>query len=259
MAVTPAIKINRVESVVGKIQYVEYIFSIFVRKMLGMIDAIQVTPGPFSIFRREVFEKLGGYRKAHNTEDMEMALRLHKNHYTIVNSHEAIVLTNPPQTLHGLYKQRLRWTYGFLKNAIDYREMFFRPKYGNLAMFTLPAAVISIFSVLYYTGYIVWLLGSNMYQKAVEVNTVGFTPLQFNWQLDLPWTWLFSNYQGTIILSLILLCFSIFGILAGSSIIKENRLPRGFFSFIFLYGLIVPVWLWGAFINLLRSHQSSWR
>ena len=43
--------------------------------MLGFVNAIHVTPGPFSIFRKEVFEKIGPYRHAHTTEDQEIALQ----------------------------------------------------------------------------------------------------------------------------------------------------------------------------------------
>ncbi len=255
MAVTPAIKVTNTSGMISRLQYVEYIVSIFIRKMLGMIDAIQVTPGPFSIFRTKVFENLGGYRKAHNTEDMEMALRLHKNHYKIVNSHEAVVLTTPPQTLKGLYKQRLRWTYGFLKNVIDYREMFLHPRYGNLAMFTLPAAVISIFSVLYCTAYLLMHFGDIVNQKIVEVSVIGLNMPK----LHLSWEWFLPNYQTTAILSLVLFTFSLLSILGGSVLSREKSIPKGFFPYILLYGFIAPLWLWSAVINVVRSHQSSWR
>ena len=55
-----------------------------------------------------------------------MTLRLHKNHYKIANAHKAYVYTVGPATLKGLIRQRVRWIRGFLENAWDYREMFFK-------------------------------------------------------------------------------------------------------------------------------------
>jgi len=109
MAVTPAIKIHEPLGVLQHIQNVEYSWSIFLRKMLSMLGALYVTPGPFSIFRTRVFRELGDYKKAHMTEDMEMAMRMQKHHYKIVNSHGAHVYTVAPRTLKGLVKQRTRW------------------------------------------------------------------------------------------------------------------------------------------------------
>jgi cellulose synthase/poly-beta-1,6-N-acetylglucosamine synthase-like glycosyltransferase len=145
MAVTPAIRVHAPGNILQKIQRVEYNMGIFLRKMFGTMNAIHVTPGPFSIFRKKVFDDLGEYRRAHNTEDMEMALRMHKNHYPIANAPLSYVYTVTPHTVKGLYRQRLRWVYGFLANAIDYRGMIFNKKYGNVGIFTSPAVFRLVF------------------------------------------------------------------------------------------------------------------
>jgi cellulose synthase/poly-beta-1,6-N-acetylglucosamine synthase-like glycosyltransferase len=143
MAVTPSVKVWQPKTIIQLIQKVEYGWGIFLRKMLSYMGALYVTPGPFSIFRREVFDVVGGYKHAHQTEDMELAMRLQTNHIKIANAHNAYVYTVAPATLRKLYKQRLRWTYGFLKNVIDYRFVFFKREYGNLGIFVLPVASLS--------------------------------------------------------------------------------------------------------------------
>src|SRR3989344_6522042 len=149
MAVTPSVKVFEPRSVLQYVQKIEYSWGIFLRRMLSSINALYVTPGPFSFFRTQVFQELGGYSHGHQTEDLEMALRLQKNNYKIVNSHGAHVYTSAPLKFPALYKQRVRWTYGFLNNVIDYREMFFNKKYGHIGLFILPIATSSIFSTLY--------------------------------------------------------------------------------------------------------------
>ena len=152
MAVTPAIRVHNPNTVIGYIQRAEYQLSIFIRRTFAFLDGLIVTPGPFSIFRRIVFVKLGGYRKAYNTEDLEIALRMQNNHYKIENAHKAFVYTVAPETIRTLFRQRLRWTYGFIKNTVDYKHFYFSRRYGNLGLFILPIATISIFSVLYFTA-----------------------------------------------------------------------------------------------------------
>lgn len=149
MAVTPCIHIRSPKTIIQRIQAIEYLLGVFLRKSFGQLDAIQVTPGPFSIFKREIFAKIGNYKKAHNTEDYEITLRMHKNHMKIMNSHKALVYTIGPATFRGYFYQRLRWSRGFLENSLDYKAIFFKKEYGNFGMFTLPFAFVFMFYGLY--------------------------------------------------------------------------------------------------------------
>src|SRR3989344_2069272 len=59
MAVTPMIRVHEPRGVVQRMQNVEYILSALIRKVFGYLNALYVTPGPFSIYRREVFRMVG--------------------------------------------------------------------------------------------------------------------------------------------------------------------------------------------------------
>lgn len=61
MAVTPAVKIRQSNNWLKEFQRVEYMTILFSRKLLSFLDAVPVTPGPCSIFRSSVFEKIGGF------------------------------------------------------------------------------------------------------------------------------------------------------------------------------------------------------
>lgn len=255
MAVTPAIKIYNPKSTIQKIQNVEYVLSLFIRKMLAMMDAIQVTPGPFSIFRKKVFDTIGPYKHAHNTEDMEIAMRMHKHHMKIVNSHTASVYTMGPKTLRALLNQRLRWTYGFLKNASDYREIFFSKQYGNLGLFTFPAAVISVFSGLYFLGYSAYSLTHFAIRKIIQLQTTGFSfqfkPFQFDW--------FFIDTQSTVFLIIILFFITLSFILLGGYLTdRKPRFPRGILFYLALYGFIAPIWLARSVYNMAISRKPKW-
>jgi cellulose synthase/poly-beta-1,6-N-acetylglucosamine synthase-like glycosyltransferase len=50
MAVTPSVKIFNPKGILGMVQKSEYMFGIFLRRVFAQLDAIYITPGPFSIF-----------------------------------------------------------------------------------------------------------------------------------------------------------------------------------------------------------------
>ena len=50
MAVAPSIIVNKPNNIIQHAQKAEYDMAIYVKKMLGFVGGIHVTPGPFSIF-----------------------------------------------------------------------------------------------------------------------------------------------------------------------------------------------------------------
>src|SRR3989344_2719790 len=80
MAVAPSVTAHTPKSIIQNAQGAEYHMGVYLKKMLGFLGAINVTPGPLTIFKKRVFDELGPYRHGHNTEDMEIAYRMQKNH-----------------------------------------------------------------------------------------------------------------------------------------------------------------------------------
>jgi cellulose synthase/poly-beta-1,6-N-acetylglucosamine synthase-like glycosyltransferase len=259
MAVTPAIKIYEPNNILRKIQKVEYDWGIFLRKMLSFLDAMYVVPGPFSIFRREVFENLGPYKKAHNTEDMEMAMRMQKHGYKIKNCHTAFVYTIAPQYFSKLFTQRLRWTHGFFKNVIDYRDLFFNKKQGNLGFFILPIMIISAFSTL-------WLSSSFVYHliiktvnwftnwQAVNFNIRTFDITRLNFE------WFYFNTSITTFIAVFSLILMISFVLIGRKISEGKiKLKMELIYFFIFYPFMAPTWLAKSVYNILTAKKTVWR
>lgn len=256
MAVAPSVIVNNPKNIVQNAQKAEYHMGIFLKKMLGFLGAINVTPGPLTIFNKKVFDDLGVYRQGHNTEDMEIAFRMQKNNYKIDHCNDAFVYTNTPGTFKTLYKQRLRWIYGFINNAIDYRSIFLRKKYGNFATFTLPLATISALSVSYTLSRIFYSLGNFLYFKIIQFETIGFSFKIKNFRFD-PF---FINMQSFVLLSFVLYTLVIFAMILGRKMSKEKR---GFsFKMLFFFpvlGIIAPLGLVKALYNTVLSRKPAWR
>jgi len=148
MAVTPVMKAAEKKTLVQWAQRGEYLYNAFSKKLLSFIDAVTVTPGPFSIYRRRAFEELGGFDTQTLTEDQELALRIQRANYRIEASVNGVVYTGTPAGVGELYRQRKRWYMGFLQNIWKHRALF-SPAYGDLGLFVLPASLcLAILTVL---------------------------------------------------------------------------------------------------------------
>ncbi len=257
MAVTPSVQIHEPDNILRRIQAAEYMIGQFTRKVFSRINGLYVTPGPFSIYRRNVFSIVGGFVHGYSTEDMEMALRLQSHRMRIENAHTALVYTVSPASPAELYKQRVRWVSGFLKNAFfEYRHMFFNPRFGNLGMLTMPFAFFSIFIALFFSAMYVRNLFRLGYEQYLQYSALGF---QFG--VGLPqFHWFALNLEFRRLLIYCLLFTTIFFVLMGARmVLKRFTFTRDMLYFLLLYGLIAPFWLIRSLYNLVTAKEAGWR
>lgn len=256
MAVTPSMRVWQPNTLVRKIQAAEYDFGIFIRKAFSFLGAIHITPGPFSIFRKKVFDTIGCYRHAHNTEDLEIALRMQKAGMIIDNAHNAIVYTVGPATTYKLYKQRVRWTGGFLKNMIDYRDMFFHKNHGHLSFWILPMTIITACSSLYIIAVFVITTITNIIKTLKELNLVNFDFPAPNFTFD----WFFIDTTAATFIGITLMTTILISIFIGRVITNKERLfTADLVYFIVLYSFIAPFWLVKSVYNTVLFRETKWR
>ncbi|MBI3587959.1 glycosyltransferase family 2 protein [Candidatus Micrarchaeota archaeon] len=148
-AVTVFITAAHPRNLIEKLQELEYYTAFgFVAKTMAKINCLMVTPGPFSIYRRDVILKVGGFDEKNMTEDMEIGLRLQEHGYRIECSCETFVPTEIPSTIHRLYKQRLRWYRGAIFNLGKYLHMFLNSKYSDFGIYSFPATTVYVFMTM---------------------------------------------------------------------------------------------------------------
>jgi len=253
MAVTPCIHIRTPKTLIQRMQAIEYLMGVFLRKSFGQLDAIQVTPGPFSIFRKEVFGIIGDYRKAHNTEDYEITLRMHKHHLKIMNSHKALVYTVGPATVRGYFFQRLRWARGFLENSIDYKYLFFKKEYGNFGMFTLPMAFLFVFYGLYAAFYSLYMVLAHYVDVVTKWMSVGIHPRMPTFDL------FYFNTTITSFVVMVMLTMFLFTLYIGNTLSDDKQeFYHNFPIFFFLYPLLVPLFLSRAVFDTFTKRKNTW-
>jgi cellulose synthase/poly-beta-1,6-N-acetylglucosamine synthase-like glycosyltransferase len=250
--VVPTMLIDRPQTFFQRMQKVEYEVATYVRRVFSLVNALYIAPGPFTLFRKSVFDKLGPYKEAHHTEDLEIALRMQVNGMKIIHALDAVVYTKGPRTWGALLRQRVRWTYGFLKNAVEYRFMFFRPRFGNLGFFVLPCSIISIGIGVIALPLIVYGMVAPLVRQ-IEVFSVTHTLPSLSFD---PF---FINTKAYAFLSIITL-----GVLIATLYISRRRLLHGkFLSFdiatIIVYPYFASLWMIKSVYNMARSKKSSWR
>ena len=126
MIVVPSIQVENTDGWVAKVQIIEYAYNNVLRKIFDKLNSIYVAPGPFSVFRRELFDKIGYFDEKNLTEDMEIAMRTQAYGYKIRHCPDVVVRTKVPTDLKSLIRQRLRWYLGFVENFSVYKD-----KIGN--------------------------------------------------------------------------------------------------------------------------------
>ncbi len=253
-AVTPSMKIYKPHTFLGRVQSMEYLIGLFLRKAFTFIGSQHVTPGPFTIYRKSFFEKYGYYRKAHNTEDIEIALRIQKHNKIIDYAPDAYVYTMELESFKSLYKQRLRWYHGFICNLIDYRCLFGK-KHGNLGMFVLPSALVSVALVIASLGYAIYKTGDLWIQHIKNFIALDFDIIRlFTFDPDL----FFINTTGVMVLSFVTLVLGLVVVVMAVRIGKEQNVTFSYVLFALTYWFLFAFWWIAAILAKLFGREVRW-
>lgn len=145
-AVAGNVKVGNRVNVLTRWQAIEYITSQNLdRRAYSLLNAVTVVPGAVGAWRREAVLQAGGYERDTMAEDMDLTWRLRRAGWRIETANDAIGLTEAPDNLKGLFKQRFRWAYGTLQCLWKHRSALGR--YGWFGWVMLPS--LWLFQVLF--------------------------------------------------------------------------------------------------------------
>ena len=178
--VTTSIFVRNKGKLLERLQWLEYVMIVWSRKLLEFIESIYVTPGPFSLYRKDALLKVGGFDETSMTEDIEIAWRLLEHGYKIRMAQNAKVLTTTPDYLSKWWKQRVRWNIGGIQTAMKYKYTLFKKDFGTLGSIVSPlfvtSYILSIVGILLMT----YLIGNWIYQNTIfttKAYIIGLNPL----------------------------------------------------------------------------------
>ncbi|MEM4247841.1 MAG: glycosyltransferase, partial [Candidatus Nanoarchaeia archaeon] len=243
MAVTPSLKVWKPRSALQKMQAIEYLIGIFLRKAFAFLGGIHVTPGPFSIYRKSFFDKYGYYDTHNLTEDIEIALRIQSKGYDIENSVDAEVFTVAPSKFKPLLKQRVRWYIGFIENVWNYRNLFSLKH--NLGAFILPTSFISIAFIIITLFYFIYEFVSRAATYLFNFAAIDFDLIRtINFRID-PFTF---NTGAVLMFSLVSLVISLLVLFAAKKLSNEkSKLKFSYLLYFIFYWVFFGIWWSAAF------------
>ncbi|WP_319795964.1 glycosyltransferase family 2 protein, partial [Streptococcus pneumoniae] len=112
-AVTGNPRIRNKKSLLGKIQTVEYASIIgCIKRSQSIAGKINTISGVFTLFRKSAIKKVGKWDTDMITEDIAISWKFHINNFKIKYEPRALCWMLVPETIGGLWKQRIRWAQG---------------------------------------------------------------------------------------------------------------------------------------------------
>jgi len=99
-------------------------------------NAITVVPGPMGLYRVEALRQLLNEKRLKSvTEDLEITLEMQKRKMKIGYNDDARSTTVAPTALRWFWRQRLRWSFGWLHNQLEiHKDLLFDRRWLTLLL-----------------------------------------------------------------------------------------------------------------------------
>lgn len=165
-AVTGNPRIRNRSTLLGKLQVGEF------SSIIGLIKRAQraygrvfCVSGVIGCFRKTALHRAGYWSTDMITEDIDLTWRLQLDHWTVMYEPNAMCWILMPETLKGLWRQRLRWAQGGVEVVLRYAWPLVRswrtrrmwPVFGEYVMSLVWAYVMAGLMLLWLVGQVVAL------------------------------------------------------------------------------------------------------
>ena len=158
-AVTGNPRIRTRSTLLGRIQVGEF------SSIVGMIKRAQrsfgrlfTVSGVITAFRKSAVHEVGYWSPNMLTEDIDITWKLQRAGWDIRFEPNALVWILMPETLNGLWKQRLRWAMGGAQVLIKNLDVFLKPKLNFLWPLMFELCLTLVWSYLMLIMAILWLV-----------------------------------------------------------------------------------------------------
>lgn len=138
-AVSGNVKVGNVHNLLTMWQHVEYVTGFNLeRRAFAYLDCVTVVPGAIGAWRKDVVEKIGGFKEDTLAEDTDITLTILEEGYKVAFEEKAFAYTEAPSDVMSFLKQRFRWSYGTLQCLWKHRSSLFKTERKTLGLVALP-------------------------------------------------------------------------------------------------------------------------
>jgi poly-beta-1,6-N-acetyl-D-glucosamine synthase len=151
-------------SVIARFQAIEYLITISLgRHLSDLLGVVLIASGAFAAFRRDALIAVGGWDVGPG-EDANMTLKLRCAGWKVRFAPEAWALTDVPETVSALFRQRRRWNASFVRvRLVRFKEML-NPLERNFSLLSaLGTLDLIFFHAVLPAMFLVYLISSVVY------------------------------------------------------------------------------------------------
>lgn len=218
-AVTGNPRVRNRSTLLGRLQVSEFSSIIgLIKRSQCLLGTIFTVSGVCCMFRKDILQEIGGWSTNMVTEDIDVSWKIQTSGYDIFYEPRALCWVLMPETLKGLFKQRLRWAQGGAETMLKYFPQIWRFKNRRLWPMFAEYIVTAIWAV-----------------SLVVAIFMGIGNLLFGGPDSLV-------YSGTLKPSMAIL-FIAFFVQLSVSLYIDNRYERGVVKYAFSC-IWYPWWYW---------------
>ena len=143
-------RVRNRSTILGRLQVSEFSSIIgLIKRAQGLMGTIFTVSGVCCLFRKDVMEEIGGWSTNMITEEIDISWKIQIAGYNIMYEPRALCWVLMPESMKGLYKQRLRWAQGGAETIIKYFPKIWHWKNRRLWPMYIEYFVTAIWAVLW--------------------------------------------------------------------------------------------------------------
>ena len=159
-AVTGNPRVRNRSSLLGKIQVGEFSSIIgLIKRSQRVYGKVFTVSGVVVAFRKAALQRIGYWTADMITEDIDISWRLQLDFWNVRYEPKALCWILMPETLRGLWKQRVRWAQGGMEVFKRYYKRMFNWKQRRMWLICLEYLISVLWSYLTALILILWLAG----------------------------------------------------------------------------------------------------
>lgn len=162
-AVTGNPRIRTRSTIIGHIQVGEFSSIIgLIKRTQRIYGQVFTVSGVVAAFRKTALNRVGYWSLEMITEDIDISWKLQLDHWSIFYEPRALCWILMPETLRGLWKQRLRWAQGGAEVFLKYAKRLWTWRYRRLIPMLLEYCISSLWAFAFALSVILWIAGQLM-------------------------------------------------------------------------------------------------
>ena len=127
--------VGNTQHFVARWQALEYVIGQAIeRRAWQLLGVVSVVPGAVGAWHRDAVLAVGGFGTDTLAEDCDLTITLQVHGWKVGYAPNAVALTEAPETVRALLKQRFRWCFGVLQTVWKHKRAMIAPPKNNPAI-----------------------------------------------------------------------------------------------------------------------------